>query len=462
MNKTEFEHLVKEKESKDFEFKLELPESKNVAQLVTALYNSRGGKIILGVEDKNKKLVGLKNPQKTEHNFVQIIRHWCKLDEDPEIEFLKYKGKDFIVIHCPKGKDTPYFVRGEHIPKIRIGSSNMPANKEEIARLYREGSSKSQDVLPVENSTLEDLDLKKVTAYLKKSKLTRQLNKGYLIELMLKEHFVVKEGRKIIPTIAGILLFGKNPHLNITQCEIRADRYIGDSMTEWLDRKDIQGTIFEIIKQTERFLLKNMRTPAKVVGFKTEFRTEYPIEALREAVINALVHRDWNSSNAILLRMFNSHIDIINPGELLRPLKISEIMGEDYIPKSRNKILVEVLSKSGIMDKRGTGFLRIREAMKSMNLPNPEFKEKQNCFIIRFNNPAIEKIPYIDETGLHERQKKVIEYLKEKGRITNEEYQSMNNTNRVTAFRDLRDLTKRGIIEMIGKTGKHTYYVMKR
>lgn len=82
-----------------------------------------------------------------------------------------------------------------------------------------------------------------------------------------------------------------------------------------------------------------MRTPAKVVGFKTEFRTEYPIEALREAVINALVHRDWHSSDAILLRMFNSHIDIINPGELLRPLKVSEILKDDYIPKSRNKIL---------------------------------------------------------------------------------------------------------------------------
>ncbi|MBA3064341.1 DNA helicase, partial [Candidatus Woesearchaeota archaeon] len=148
-------------------------------------------------------------------------------------------------------------------------------------------------------------------------------------------------------------------------------------MVEWLDRKDIHGTLFEIIKLTEEFMLKNMRTPAKVIGFKTEFRTEYPVEALREAIINALVHRDWHSSNAILLRMFNSHIDIISPGELLRPLKISDIMKDDYIPKSRNKVLVEVLSKSGVMDKRGTGFLRIRESMRKWNLPNPEFIEKQ-------------------------------------------------------------------------------------
>ena len=105
-------------------FKLDLPESEKVAGLVTALYNSRGGKIILGVDDDWNPL-GLKDPQRVEHKFTQVIRHWCKLDEDPEIEFVGYKGKDFIVIHCPRGKDTPYFVRGGHVPKVRVGSSNM-------------------------------------------------------------------------------------------------------------------------------------------------------------------------------------------------------------------------------------------------------------------------------------------------------------------------------------------------
>ena len=460
MNVKEFEKLVKEKENKDLDFKLELPESKKIAQLVAALYNSRGGKIILGVEDKGRKLIGIKEPQKAEHRFTQIIRHWCRLDEEPKIEFVKYKERNFIIIHCPKGKDTPYFVRGEHIPRVRIGSSNMPANKEEIARLYREGSSKSQDVFPVENSTLDDLDLEKVKKYLKKNELTKQLNNNYLRELMLKEHFVVRENKKIIPTIAGILLFGKNPHLNITQCEIRADRYVGDSMIEWIDRKDIHGTMFDMIKQTEKFMLRNMRTSAKVVGFKTEFRIEYPIEALREAIVNAMVHRDWHSDEAILVRMFDSHIDILSPGELLRPLKIEEIKRDDYVPLSRNKIIIEVLGKLGIMDKRGTGFLRIRESMKKWNLPNPEFIEKLGYFVIRFNNPAIQKIPEIDESKLNERQKKAAEYIKQNGRITTKEYITLNKTSIITAKRDLSDLKKKKIIKFIGsaKTGYYCFY----
>ncbi|MCK4730220.1 MAG: putative DNA binding domain-containing protein [Candidatus Aenigmarchaeota archaeon] len=179
----EFEMLLKEKENQDLDFKLELPEPKNVAQLVTAFYNSRGGQIILGVDDKTKKPVGLKDPQEQEHKFVQIIRHWCKLDKEPEIKFVKYQNKDFIAIHCPKGKDTPYFVRGEPKPRVRIGSSNLPANKEEIARLYREGSSRSQDIYPVENATLDDLDLEKIKEYFKESKLTFQLEGKHFLDL---------------------------------------------------------------------------------------------------------------------------------------------------------------------------------------------------------------------------------------------------------------------------------------
>ena len=157
----------------------------------------------------------------------------------------------------------------------------------------------------------------------------------------------------------------------------------------------------------------------------------------------------------------NNRVDIINPGELLRPLKVSEILKDDYIPKSRNKILVEVLSKLKIMDKRGTGFLRIREAMKKSNLPNPIFEERQNSFVISFNNPAIEKIPKIDESKLNERQKKAVEYTYNHKKIKREEYSKLCECSIKTAFNDLDDLIKKNIFERVGKTGKYTYYIIK-
>jgi len=456
MDKKAFEALIKNRENKDLDFKLELPGSEKVANLVTAFYNSRGGTIVLGVEDETRKPVGLRDAKKTEHRFIQIIRHWCKLDKDPEIEFVKYQNKEFIVITCPKGEDTPYFIRGQSKPRVRVGSSNVVANKEETARLYREGSSTSQDVSSVANTDLDDLDLKKIKEYFRRSVLTKKLDDKHIRELMLKEHFVVEENNSLVPTIAGILLFGKNPHLNITQCEIRADRYVGESMVEWIDRKDVHGTLFGMLKQAERFILKNMRTPATVVGFKTEFRTEYPIEALREAIVNALVHRDWNSSEAILVRMFDSHVDILSPGELLRPLTLRNIKRDDYIPCTRNKILVEVLAKFGIMDKRGTGFLRIRQALDKWKLPHPSFEERQGWFVISFRNPMIIKIPEM-KVPLNERQRKAINYLKMEGTMTRKIYCDLNKISSTYAKKELKELQKKKIIGRFGR-GKNTYY----
>ena len=461
MNEKEFEKLLKEEESKDIEFKLELPESKKVAQLVTSLYNSRGGKIILGVEDETGNPVGLAEPQKIENKFTQIIRHWCQLDEEPGIEFVKYKNKDFIVIHCPKGKDTPYFVRGEHTPRVRIGSSNMPANKEEIARLYREGSSKSQDVYPVENATLDDLDLEEIKKYFKESNLTDQLDGKHFHELLKKELFVVEENKKLVPTLAAIVLFGKHPWVNLPHTTVLADRYQGIDMIRWIDKRELDGTIFELIDKTEKFFLENMRTAAWSKGFKTVHKPEYPIEALKEAVINALVHRDYYERENIMIRMFDDRVEILSPGCLLRPLTVEQLEGLTYVPKSRNKTLVDALMRRKLMDKRGTGILRMNSSMEEWGLSKPIFDERQDYFVIRFNGPGKPTLSISNDllVGLNERQKKAIDYIKEKKEITRKDYEKLNNISKRTAIRDLNKLIAKGVLKSSGTTDDKKYFL---
>jgi len=458
------EELVKEKENKDLDFKLELPESKKAAQLVTAFYNSRGGKIILGVEDKSRKPIGIKEPQKTEHRFTQIIRHWCKFDEEPKIEFIKYKNKDLIIIHCPKGKDTPYFVRGESKPRVRIGSSNVVANKEEIARLYREGSSRSFDIETVPKADINDLNLKAIKQYLKESHLTNKLNEKHFFEVISKEGFVSynKNTREYVPTYAGILLFGKHPQINIPYSTILADRYKGIDMVEWIDKNEFNGNLFELIDKCENFFLRNMKTAAKAVGFRTEHKTEYPIDALKEALINALVHRDYLEKENIMIRMFDNRIEIISPGELLRPLTIENLENLNYKPKSRNKIIVDVFLRRKLMDKRGSGILRMREAMKEWKLPEPRFEENTGYFVITFKGPSRAEKPLDEEIlrDLNERQKKALSYIKDKGRITSGEYGKLNNVVKNTAYRDLMELLGKDIIKQKG-IGRGIYYVFK-
>jgi ATP-dependent DNA helicase RecG len=456
-SKKEFKQLVNEKENKDLDFKLELPESDKAAQLVCAFYNSRGGKIILGVEDTHRKLAGLKEPQKIEHKFVQIIRHWCKLDQEPEIEFIREKNKNFIIIYCPKGKDTPYFVRGEHVPRVRIGSSNMPANKEETARLYREGSARSQDSYPVENAGLEDLDLKKIKDYFKESKLTGQLKGKHFHDLLKKEHFAVSENNRLVPTIAGIVLFGKHPPIEMPHTIIRADRYKGLDVTMWIDRADIEGDAFTSAAETEKFMLKNIRTSYTPRGFKTEVKTEYPIEALKEAITNAIAHRDYHIGESILVKMFDDRIEIWSPGELLRPLTIDQLNDLSYRPKSRNRTIANVFSRKKLMDKRGTGILRMNNFCDKWKLPRPEFKEQGGYFGIIFTNPNYyTKAPEI-KVGLNKRQKRAVEYVREEGRITTKEYSKLCSCSERAALMDLTDLVNKHIIVRKGR-GRATYY----
>ncbi|MCK5593834.1 MAG: putative DNA binding domain-containing protein [Candidatus Aenigmarchaeota archaeon] len=456
-----FETLLTQKENDDLDFKEILPTPKKVAQLVTSFYNSRGGKIIIGVDD-NKQPIGINNPQKTEHRFIQIIRHWCRLDKEPEIEFIRYKDKDFIVIDCPKGKDTPYFVKGEHSPRVRIGSSNMPANKEETARLYREGASKSQDIYHVDGATLNDLNLDMIKSYFKESRLTEQLDEKYFFKLMEKEHFVVIEKDEIIPTIAGILLFGKYPQINIPCALIKADRYRGTDMVQWIDKNNFEGNIFELIEKCEYFFKKNMRISSWSSGFKTEHKFEYPVEALKEAVINSLVHRDYHQyGKNILIRMFDDRIEIISPGELLRPLTIEKLQLHDYKPNSRNKVIAKVLLRKGIMDERGSGILRMEDAMIGWGLEKPIYADEEAYFVIKFNGPGRVEKPLEKAilNGLNERQIKALGYITEYNKINRDNYCKINDVKKSIAYEELKFMVNINIIMPIGK-GKATYYVL--
>lgn len=462
MNENDFEKLLKERENKDLDFKLDLPKPDKIARLVVAFYNSRGGKIVFGVKDETREPVGLKDPQRTEERFTQSIRQYCRLDEEPEIEFVNYKNKEFIVAHCPKGKDTPYFVKGEHTPRVRIGSSNMPANREEIARLYREGSSKSQDVYPIENADLDDIDPDKIKEYFRESELTEQLDENHFYTLLKKENFVACENKKLVPTTAGILLFGKHPSINMSNVVMKVDRYKGNTITEWIDKQDLDGTIFEQIEGCIRFFKRNMRISAWSAETHTEHKTEYPIDALKEAVINALVHRDWNERKNILVRMFDDRVEVMSPGELLRPLTVETLRKHEYQPESRNKTITKVLARRGIMDERGTGILRIEQLMGEWGLEKPTYCEKDGWFVITFKgseSPVLE-IPDKILIGLNKRQRKIIGYLRENKRINRSICMRVLEVSKNTAVRELSNLMEKNVIKREG-IGRGIYYMLK-
>jgi len=122
-----FEQLIGQREGETLEFKQEMPSSSDLAKLITAFYNTRGGTIVFGVEDETRRLVGVPHPQGVEGGIVNIIRARCSLGVMPSIEFASYQGKEFVVVTCPQGARKPYLVSGETRPYVRVGSSNREA-----------------------------------------------------------------------------------------------------------------------------------------------------------------------------------------------------------------------------------------------------------------------------------------------------------------------------------------------
>ena len=158
--------------------------------------------------------------------------------------------------------------------------------------------------------------------------------------------------------------------------------------------------------------------------------------------------------------MFDNRIEIISPGELLRPLTIENLENLDYKPKSRNKIIVDVFLRRKLMDKRGSGILRMKEEMKEWELPEPAFEENTGYFVINFTGPYQETVIEYKEK-LNERQKIALNYLSKHKKIKREEYAKMFKCSTKTAFNDLNDLVKKGVLNRMGKTGRYTYYTLK-
>jgi len=168
MKPGEFERLINQREGETLEFKQEMPSSSDLAKLVTAFYNTRGGIIVFGVENGTRRLVGVSNAQRIEEGVVNILRARCSLDVMPTIEFVTYKGMEFVVVKCPHGAHKPYLVSGETRPYIRVGSSNRGAQDEEVRRPYIAGSEGGFEAVPCRGATLSDLSERLIVTYVRR------------------------------------------------------------------------------------------------------------------------------------------------------------------------------------------------------------------------------------------------------------------------------------------------------
>jgi len=460
-----FDELLQSYESESLDFKKTLPASADLAVLITAFYNTRGGKIVIGVDD-DRCPVGVSNPQGIEAGITNIIRDRCDLDIMPRLEIVPYQERYFVVVHCPKGSKPPYFVRSYAHPFIRLGSTNREATIEETRQLYLAGGEVRFEQLPALKASMADLSKELILRYCKR----REQLANFAIELSNEEllHNVgclVAVNGDLYPTNAGILLFSERPQHFLPQSEVTVVRFKGIDVVEYLDRKDLHDPLPDLVTSAEAFIYRHIRVGRRVIGFKGVDYWEYPREAIREVIVNAVIHRDYSlSGQRIRIFIFDDRIEVYSPGLLPPGVTLEELRQLKSRSVLRNPAIVNIFHDyGGFIEKLGTGIRRMSHAMQKHHLPLPQFEELSGEFQVSLIGPGEQFMqdensrPWTKE--LTSRQVQAVDLVLKKGNLTNKMYQQLAAVSRATAKRDLQGLVSKGIFQISG-TGRGIYYIL--
>lgn len=452
-------NLIKKGESERLELKPSLSQIKEIIQTISAFTNKNGGKIIIGASSKGK-ILGLQVGKDTVERLTNKIFTSLEPKIYPKIEIEEIDKKKVIVIGIERVKEKPVFAFGRAFK--RVGKSTLRMSKDEIERLILGRKRVYWDEQICEEANLEDIDEEKVKWLLRKAKAERNFDvePETPVEEAL-ERLELMKNKKL--TNAAILLFGKNPQRFFLQAETRCARFKGTKpIKPFIDMKVFDGSIIDQVNAAVDFVLRHISMAAWVEKEKIarEEKWEYPIEAVREAIINAVCHRDYEISSNVQVRIFNDRIEVWGVGPLPSPLKL-----EDLKKKHRSILRNHLIGKSFFLikfiERWGTGTNDMINMCLEWGLPQPIFEEVVESLVVTFRKDILTK-EYLEGLGLNERQIKAVEFVKEKRKITNKQYREMFSITDRTALRDLNSLCEKNIFQRIGITGRETKYISTR
>lgn len=370
---------IKNGESKTLELKEKLPDNKSIAKTVIAFANTGGGKIIVGINDKLKITgVDANSVYALKDKIASVIFDSCSPDILPEIYTININGKLLLVIEIFRGNLMPYFLKSEGKTDgvyIRVGATNRKASPQIIEELQRHKRYVSFDEEINYDITVREPDMIPLKTRFAKTGKT-------LSDEKLRNLNLIKTDRGITyPTNALLILLGKFPH-----CSVKCARFKGITMEVFIDKKEYRGNIFSILENTQNFILNHINLSAKIEGLYRTDNYEIPIVALREALINALIHRDYaNFGRDIKMGVYDDIVNIVSPGALPSIVTIEDILrGRSEI---RNKVIANVFKELGLIEQWGSGINRIMLTCKKAGLDQPKIKEQGDFVDVEFYRP---------------------------------------------------------------------------
>ncbi len=413
-------------------------------------------------------IVGVEVGKGTIENLANRIAQNTDPKIHPKIKVEETSSKKIIIIEVKESLDKLVLAFGR--PFKRVGKSTVKMSKDEYEGLILEKHKEKLyfDSHICKGATLKDIEEKKVREFLEQRaiKLKVEIPKVSIKDALVKTIKAVKlADSKLKPTNAGILFFGKAPQDFISQSEVKVARLKGTTMTEFIDSAILKGTFYEILRDIEMFFWKNTRLASKIVEFKRVEIPEYPFEAIREAVVNAMAHRDYFRTGAtVSILIFDNRIEVQSPGGLLPHLDVNNLEG---MHETRNNLICDIFHQTKDMEKYGTGIGKMKRWMKEHGLKEPIFSTNGGFFKVTFCGPGekiLDLVPSIpkerttDLSHLNERQMRCLKMIYNEGKIfTNKFYREMFNITDRTALRDLNQLIDESLLKREGfkKTARY-------
>ncbi len=304
---------------------------------------------------------------------------------------------------------------------------------------------------------MSDIDPEKIKRYIRSSRDAGRRDVGGREEALeiLKKLELVKEGKL---TWAALLLFRKDTKHLRSQGLVHCGRFKEETIV--IDNRMIEGTIVVQIDEAMDFIRKNISVKFVMTGKPQRDEVwDFPLEAIRESIINAVCHRDYTMPSNTEVRIYDDRLTIWNPGGL--PLGIT--MDDLFKPHGsvlRNKGIGAVLYDMGLIEQWGSGIGKMLKLCSLADIPEPHFEEYQSGFLVEFRKNIYTE-EYLRKLGLNERQINAVAFLKEKGKISNKNYRKLSGLSDEGARKDLNELVEKNILDSRGK-GRNTHYILKR
>ncbi len=450
---------------------------KRLWETISAFSNtSGGGVIILGIEETEGKVdvIGVTNPAKFQADLASV----CDQMEPPVralIEVHEYQGVQLVTAEIPEVdyRAKPCFYKGSGMVSgsfIRVFDGDRQLTQYEVQG-YLDGRGQPQyDIAPVPDAGEESLSKELVAAFLARVRRNADKYAGWDDRKILRTHRVIAEHEgRIVPTLAGLLCCGSYPQeffpsltMHVLAYPTRTEGQTGDRGERLVDNQKIEGPLPAMIAEALRIIKRNIQKGRLVKGMLGDDLLEYPEDFIREALVNAVGHRDYQPlarGSAVQVKLFPDRMEIANPGGLFG-LVTTDRLGEQGLQATRNSHLMKMLEDMPVpgedrvlCENRGTGILTMLQALRKAGMEPPQFRDSRTQFFVVCTNHTMldrDTLAWLAQFAgekLSDAQRAALAFVRHRERITNPEYCRLNECDSRAAGRELAGLVEKRLLK---------------